>query len=518
MDQTQTDTGNDKGKEPGMSFTKEKQEELYLSQPYLVQLREQAKKTEILEDIKEKLGCKVRRDTFTKSWDTLVTSGVLVDRGNGKFQVPEEFIFQGDMDQLAEMSTEELLDTLRGMEAGSNILEAVRPGNGNGAKASGGTEPSGKTSQHKPSPGGNGVKTKGITFTQKSDGPGSWFNLLILLAYCIQARGMASLEGLLDDIHVRLESKVASGTLNKAITALRKQEIIAVSSSGGESAYSMKRVKFNCSPEIAQVGKLIETLRADAAGQLIITEFQKDKDKKAPPPTETHIIQVDFQLIVEWLGGHVWEGNDLMQELYFDACRYHTLHFKKADRMKGKHVKPGKPAKILSRFQDENDLPLMFQRTYDGKLVASHAASVRGFLDSSMSNIAAINKVVKGGWSSDKFGVGPITADIDEKCLLITRLPVIRDSSKKGRRSESEGAGLKNHEVLKPGITHLTWEMTMPTKNFCTPAELAKWLAHVMRNPFRTMSPARGKQYGAAVVEQVRHKPLLGSDSDWIEV
>ena len=84
------------------------------------------------------------------------------------------------------------------------------------------------------------------------------------------------------------------------------------------------------------------------------------------------------------------------------------------------------------------------------------------------------------------------------------------------RGQEAESAPPANHEVLLEGV-RLAWSFAMPTKNFMLPGELKEWLNYILVMPHRSMSPARGGQYGEAVLMSLRHRPVFGG-GDWADL
>ena len=114
----------------------------------------------------------------------------------------------------------------------------------------------------------------------KSDKKG-WINLLLICAYAVQCRGIATVYAVFQDLKDLGPSRLVAGSVSDALKALQKQDIIAVGENAeGVKVYSMKRIKFNCSnPEVATVSGLIQELKTDATGMLIIEKFTKAKGR-----------------------------------------------------------------------------------------------------------------------------------------------------------------------------------------------------------------------------------------------
>lgn len=392
----------------------------------------------------------------------------------------------------------------------------MEPGNPEGTQSAGLPKGTNKTER----PGnGSGVIAKAVRFSKKSDGEGCWFDLLLVVAYCVQTRGRAGVTDVHDDITTRLLSKVHKGTLADALEALKKQEILAEGQdNSGNTAYSMKRFKFNCSPEISQGAEgLIRELRSDSTGALIIEKFTGDKaagTKAKPRPCDTVDARATFLVTNPFLGSQVWDGNDDLQENYFDAERYLTLHVKRHKRMEGvTKIKEKDGMKVmLDRF--DGDRPLMFERTWDGKIVASHAHSVQNFFVNAVEGGHPIGSVTRNYEVKGNFGFTDIIVEPDERQMTFSKRPVIRDE----RGPQSKAAGLKYYEALKAGIV-LTMEFSFPSKNFATPEEVKFWLARVLRLCIRSMSPARGDQVGTgSILQKFEVRPWSAFDGGWQEV
>jgi hypothetical protein len=380
-------------------------------------------------------------------------------------------------------------------------------------------KPVGTNKEERPGNGG-GVKVKKIQFGKKSEGPGNYFDLLLVIAYCVQARGRATVGDVFDDITTRLVATVNKNTLAGALEALKKQEILAQGDDcDGNRVYSMKRFKFNCSPTIAEGPEgLTKELRADSTGALIVEKFIAAKDKKGadtPRPCGPVDAIATIVLTDGWLGGQLWDGNDELQENYFEAGRYYTLHLQRHQRINGIKEIPKKDGLIpmLDRFDAER--PLMFERTYDGRIKATHAHSVQNFFKNAVEGGRPINNNCRRGFDVSNFmGFTDIIVEPNEMQLTFSKRPIHRNE--KGPKSES--ASPKYYECLKPG-TELDIHFSFPTENFVTPEEMKKWLTLTLRTCIRSMSPARGDQVGTGCkLKQFRIKPWNKYDEDWSEI
>jgi hypothetical protein len=333
---------------------------------------------------------------------------------------------------------------------------------------------------------GNGSKAKGRRFTAKQD---DLVDLCILVAYIVQARGQASFDDVNAVIEGPLTSKVHPNTLSKALEALRKKEILAIEFAGGERRYSMKRVKFNCSVEIAHVDKLIPTLKDDTAGVAIMAELAGDVGTGKKPrdyPEDWADYEVTLMLLEPWYGSQVFEGNVYLQ----DAFENHEHN------------------KSIKKGQDPKTIPLLFDRHPDGKSLSVHKACVAGFIRDNL------NRAGKSSYNVDLFGLENLKITVGEgrkngKNLVISKLPIQAPTNRQG----ASGAGFGYYETLMPG-QKITWRFSAPTKNFMTPAEMERWLRRVLCQNRRSMSPARGTQTGAAELLEVKCSKWSVQDKD----
>jgi hypothetical protein len=386
-------------------------------------------------------------------------------------------------------------------------------------------KPRGTNKKERPG-GGNGdsVNAKGVRFTKKTEGPGNWYDLLLASAYCVQCRGRATVTDIYDDITAptRLNCTVHKNTAADALEALKKQEILAEGQDNdGNQVYSMKRFKFNCSPSIAQGAEgLIQELRTDSTGALIIERFTAAKGGGTDTSKSRPCNPVDGRATVVltngFLGAQVWDGNDELQENYYEAGKFFTLHLPRHKRMNGNGEKvPEKDGVkiILDRF--DSDRPLMFERTFDGRIVACHAHSVQNFFKNAVEGGRPISPDCTRGYHvCDFFGFTDVVVDPKEQQLTFSKRPVMRDE----KGPQSKGAGLKYYECLKPG-SELEIYFSFPTTNFVTPQQVKFWLERMLHLCIRSMSPARGDQVGTgAKLKKFEVKSWADYEKDWQEI
>jgi hypothetical protein len=385
-------------------------------------------------------------------------------------------------------------------------------------------KPRGTNKKERPEGGNGGVQAKGVRFTKKSEGPGNFFDLLLTEAYLVQCRGRATVSEVYDDITAesRLNCTVHKNTCADGLEALKKQEILAEGQDNdGNLVYSMKRFKFNCSPSIAQGAEgLIQELRTDSTGALIIERFSASKgggtDTSKSRPSEPADARFEMDLTNGWLGAQVWDGNDELQENYFDAKKFLTLHLQRHQRMNGDGAKiPERDGMRIMLDKFDSERPLMFERTYDGKIIACHAHSVQNFFKNAVEGGRPISEDCTRGYHvCDYMGFTDVIVEPEERQLTFSKRPVMRDE----KGPQAKGAGLKYYECLKPG-TRLVVNFSFPTKNFATPQQMKFWLERTLQLCIRSMSPARGDQVGTgAVLKKFEVRPWNEYEKGWQEI
>jgi hypothetical protein len=157
----------------------------------------------------------------------------------------------------------------------------------------------------------------------------------------------------------------------------------------------------------------------------------------------------------------------------------------------------------------------MFERTYDGKLVATHAHSVQNFFKNAVEGGRPISdECTRGYHVTNFFGFTDIEVEPKEQQLTFSKRPVQRDE----KGPQAKGAGLKYYECLKPG-TVLEMNFSFPTKNFVTPKQMKFWLMRTLQLCIRSMRPARGDQVGTgAKLQNFAVRPWSSYDRGWVEI
>lgn len=309
----------------------------------------------------------------------------------------------------------------------------------------------------------NLAQVRGRRFAAKD-----FVELSVLATYVVQKRGGATLSDVMTVITDDLNSKVHKNTLSKVMEALRSRDIVAANfGAGGDRVYSMKKIKFNCNIEIAHVNDLIPALMDDTAGIAIkqaIEGQKKDTKEKDRYPRLWADYTIEIELLSPWLGAQSIDGNEYLKYLYDQATDYnHTI----------------------PKDCDPQCIPLVFERNHQGALVI-HAANVRGFLKTHLRSAGV------SPFSIDHFYVQPVV--VRPERLFVTKIPII-DPHAKGMQSRGKGLGF--YEVIPAG-TRIVFKFAAPTKNYISPDKMKSWLGRVLEQPSSSMSPARGRQYGAA--------------------
>jgi len=387
----------------------------------------------------------------------------------------------------------------------------MQPATPEGRQSAG--KPSGTNKETRPGGNGHGVRVEGIKFTKKDN----WLDFLLVLAYDIGSRGQATVSEVLHDVEIKFNCTFHGNRglnmVSDGLEALRKQDLLAeAQNADGQGVFSLKRIKFNCNPALVSMKAMIEELKSDSAGMLIIERFTAGEGAKQVKerPEEPADFLIEYLLLWPILGSQVWAGNLYLQEMYFALGKLLTLHETNPDGT----IKLDKNGNRVMKeeFSDHTDVPLMFERGTDC-IVAAHTATISGFLEKAFEAFPPSTYAKRGYQAREFIGSAPIV--INPPSITIEKKPVIRNE--KGVGQGGQACGLRNYEVIKPGV-QLTLEIACCTKNFITPPEMYKWLKRVLRMPIRSMSPARGKQTGGAKLLSLKYRPWSSDSDDYQEV
>jgi hypothetical protein len=355
------------------------------------------------------------------------------------------------------------------------------------------------------------VPVKKRSFTKSGE---SWFDLCLLCAYLVQSRGQANTNEVYEDI-VKLGAKVMAKTCSDAMNALQKANVLAMSADAdGTKTYHMRRYNFTKNPEMAQVDKLIEELRTDMAGELILVQLQKPggKPKGSPWPTEPVTYKVEGELTTPALGGHIWGDNPGLQHAYYRNGKNLTLHMEN-----GKELRDGQGNLLFAKkFTDHTEVPHMFGRI-NGALEIMHVGCVKGSLvnAATMAPPQGEGRVIKTTDMQKFLSTSNVMLDGDGLDLLphggdYDKLPVQRLDT--GPANKGSSAGPQRYESIPPG-THIEFEITCPSKDFIKPEDMVQWLRLALPRLPRGMSHARGAQ-GHGRMDLVRVQIMSWSNPD----
>ena len=294
----------------------------------------------------------------------------------------------------------------------------------------------------------------------------------VVLVYLVQARGQASEEeinaGLVD-----LNAKVDTRTVHNTLEALRKKRVLVEAhrgqSQGGERVYAMAQLRFNNTIEVAHVTNitgLIHKLKQVDLGtfEAVHNRLQETKEKRNPPPEDFARLRLRFRLMECWYGGMPYAGTDRDRDLYH--------------RSQSARQKP----------PDEKEPFLVFERDRSGALIINRAC-ILGWIKNHLPRVGKPDYMIR------HFGCKPIRFTPTNGELQVTKKPVQRDGAQFSR--EGSGCGFSWYEILEAG-TELELHFIAPLTNFLNLEELKAFMADALEMPHRSMSPARGRQWGSA--------------------
>jgi hypothetical protein len=379
-------------------------------------------------------------------------------------------------------------------------------------------------------PGGRKIEV--LKFT-KGGRNSNWPSLLLVCAYIAQCHKQVTVGDVIRCILEQLKAKLSKPAIvSDAMEALRKGDILAEAQNAeGRRVFSMKRYKFNCSPELAEIHSLISELHRDSTGALIIEQVLKGPDipiTSIPPPEAVAIWRPCVRSENGLYGGNVFEGHGLLQECYYNSDKYHTLHETEADGSIRKDANGGYV--LREEFVDHKEVPCMLGRLHN-KIVITHAAAVRGMMCKAMEAyplmvpVGSDRKVRARFFHVEKYmGFTDIVVEPTAKDMVFhygdgvgMGKHAIQRSDKMSDSKGGGSAGLKSYEAIRPG-TEFSWEFTAPLKPWVTPEEFKRWLSVALRYPIRSFSHARGNQVGTCTLLKLEYKSLADPAADWVEV
>jgi hypothetical protein len=326
--------------------------------------------------------------------------------------------------------------------------------------------------------------------------------LSIICTYLIQQRGGATIGDLLTIFKTELNSTVSDSLMTFVLECLRKREFIAAINQGGEWVWSIKKIKFNCSIEVPHVRGMVNKLQDDPAGIAIKAEIENDiaaKEGKDKSYAKAYAaFEARLMLLTDWYGGQPYAVSPLLQRRVAQS----PYQFK-TDKGEGPQAMDGKQRDSLLVFERAPNETLPDGTVLgEGELII-HRACVRGFFHTHL------RMAGKSPTHCKLIGVEEIRVK-PQRELVLAAHPIITHG-KDVSWQWGMGSGVGYYEALQPGEI-VTLKFLAPTENFLTPKQFEEWLAHTLREPARSMSPARGVQTGSAKLLEMKHT-LLGLDN-----
>jgi len=321
-------------------------------------------------------------------------------------------------------------------------------------------------------------------------------HVAIAAAFIVQAMGSAILADIHKEMLEKLYIKCHQGTLKGALKALQKRDIVSVESHWNEEAgrrleyYAMKKLKF-IQLEAAHWKELLPRLVEDNLGKEILSAFNENEGGTSKKGVKDHK-SIDGQLTVtarflllEPIFGGALLSQALKKDIEDSGISVPGSEFERKaaelarSNSQGKRDNP-RDEELAAVHEDI----LYFRRDPLAKKIIISSAACRGF----MSGVFLLGK--KSFSWADRLGYGGATVT-PEQGLFLDDLPIQR----RDQRGQLGGAGVKSHEVVRPGeIVEMTF--TMPSENFIDPEWLRVYTADYAKHPRRSLSPARGTQYG----------------------
>lgn len=329
---------------------------------------------------------------------------------------------------------------------------------------------------------GKGTSLPRVKLTAKNSG-----DVAVIVLYTIQTVGEMSLKELRLKLQSMFNVHIHPSTLKNTVRALRAKDLLSIGyRDDGTDVYKMAKLRFTHSTtELAHVKNVTEMLTAlkdDPAGQALLAllgeaeaNANTDTSKGRKYPRDWHLFEIKIKLIMPLLGAHPAIGQ------------------LKADY-------------VASPFKDkELDLtadPLIFDRGPEGELVIGKNC-IAGFVEMGLPALH-IPYTTINLWRFSDILVRPKT---------VTRIHLpIQSGQATGRRGVNTGAGMKWYEAIPAGEV-IEIRFLAPTTNYLDPEKFKQFLEIAFEFNKRSISPARGTQYGTAKLVDFQHKLV-----PWIDV
>jgi hypothetical protein len=308
-------------------------------------------------------------------------------------------------------------------------------------------------------------------------------DLAVLVVYTVQTVGEMSISEIKDKLRNEFNVTVHDSTLKNTVIALKKKDLLSVNHRvhDGSTAYSIAKVRFSGSTtelaHVKNVTEILTKLKGETAGVAVLATLgdaekaaAKEKNKQQHWPKDWCRYDVTIKLLRPMLGGHPLSA-PLKKEYLKSEHRDETLNL------------------------DED--PLVFERGPEGELIIGKNC-VKNFFRDGLSSLGIAHTTINL-W---RFGDVHIVPGLG---VTSKYLPIQRAETR-GGRGKNEGAGLKWYEALPPG-TVINFAFFAPTTNYISPEQLQAWCEYAFEFNARSISPARGTQYGAAKLVGFEHAP-----------
>lgn len=328
---------------------------------------------------------------------------------------------------------------------------------------------------------GKGTSLPKVKLTAKNSG-----DVAVITLYTIQTVGEMSLKELRLKLQSMFNVHIHPSTLKNSVRALRAKDLLSIGyRDDGTDVYKVAKLKFmHSTTELAHVKNVTEMLTAlkdDPAGQALLAllgeaeaSANASTTKGRTYPRDWHLFKVKIKLITPMLGAHPAVGQ------------------LKADYVQSSHK------------DDKLDLttePLVFDRGPEGELVIGKNC-VAGFISMGLPALHIPYTSIDLWRFSDVL--------VKPKKVTALCLPVLVGQAT-GRKGTNQGAGMKWYEAIPAG-EEIEIKFLAPTTNYLDPEKLKQFLEVAFEFNKRSISPARGSQFGTAKLVSFEHTLV-----PWIE-
>jgi hypothetical protein len=301
----------------------------------------------------------------------------------------------------------------------------------------------------------------------------------VIVLYTIQTVGEMSLKELRLKLQKMFNVHIHPSTLKNTVRALRAKDLLTIGyRDDGTDVYKMAKLRFTHSTtelaHVKNVTEMLTVLKDDPAGQALLALLGEAEanantgtSKGRKYPKDWNLFEIKIKLITPMLGAHPPIGQAKMD--------YLTSPYKDQE---------------LDLTAD----PLIFDRGPEGELVIGKNC-IAGFIEMGLPALH-IPYTTIGLW---RF------SDILIKPKRVTRIHLpIQSGQATGRRGVNTGAGMKWYEAIPAG-EEIKIRFLAPTTNYLEPEKLKQFLEVAFEFNKRSISPARGTQFGNAKLVDFKH-------------